>query len=349
MMNPKMKALVESLKTLERVYHPSVLASFPLLSGHLQTGYTTMFKPKEAVIKYEREVISTPDGGTIFLDHHPQKSVTASSTLVVLHGLSGGSDEPYVKELIHRWCVVEGRKAVVFNARGCAGSFLTSPQAYCAAYTGDIEFVVDHILRRGTSGECECGKILMVGFSLGANILTNYLGKLPERHTGAIVAASVVASPFDLQMVDSRLPSLYTSHLVVNLRAMLERNKHVFSRADGSTHHNVDLSASLSAKSVRDFDEYFTRRCFGFTSVDDYYQRGSSSSVVSHVTTPTLYISAADDPICVVEAVPIEGILDSQGGIVVITHTGGHLGWYDINGNKFHLPIIIEFFDKVLE
>lgn len=57
-----------------------------------------------------REFVDTPDGGCVALDWAPTKEGLendATPTLVVLHGLTGGSHESYIR------CLLE----VVINAR----------------------------------------------------------------------------------------------------------------------------------------------------------------------------------------------------------------------------------------
>ncbi|CAG8765068.1 1445_t:CDS:2, partial [Ambispora leptoticha] len=142
-----------------------------LPNGHFQTAYAAYAKFDHIHhIEYERNLIPTPDGGQFSLDWTPtlaEKPFDDTPTIVVLHGLTGGSHESYIR------CVLEvltkpphNYRAVVFNNRGCAKSQLLSPQLYCAAYTDDLRIALEYIQKCIPKA-----KLFAIGFSLGANIL----------------------------------------------------------------------------------------------------------------------------------------------------------------------------------
>ena len=124
-----------------------------LLSGHLQTG--AVLARKGPTIVYDREMLQTGDGGFISLDWLTRSSDASSpnlpgtrreaqTILLVLHGLTGGSQESYVRSLVAAGAV-RGMRVVVMNNRGCAGSSLATPQAYSAAWTSDVRVAVKHL------------------------------------------------------------------------------------------------------------------------------------------------------------------------------------------------------------
>ena len=92
--------------------------------------------------------------------------------LVVLHGLSGGSHELYLRETIAP--LVNGNmdgknwEACIVNARGCARSKVTTGVFFNARATWDyrqtVQWIRDKFPNRPLFG---------LGFSLGANILVN--------------------------------------------------------------------------------------------------------------------------------------------------------------------------------
>ena len=90
----------------------------------------------------------------------------AAPTLIILHGLTGGSHETYVK-----WAIVACRRAgiqcIVMNARGCGGSELATPKCFSAAQTEDIRsttYAVRRLLAPSTH-------LFLAGYSLGAGIM----------------------------------------------------------------------------------------------------------------------------------------------------------------------------------
>lgn len=63
--------------------------------------------------KKNREFVDTPDGGCVALDWAPTKEGLEDDetpTLVVLHGLTGGSHESYIRcllEVVNDICIIQ--------------------------------------------------------------------------------------------------------------------------------------------------------------------------------------------------------------------------------------------------
>jgi predicted alpha/beta-fold hydrolase len=88
-----------------------------------------------------------------------------------------------------------------------------------------------------------------------------------------------------------------------------------------------DAAAAASCSTVREFDEAVTRRSFGFPTVDAYYQASGSAQRLPSVAVPLLCVQAKDDPIAVDHAVPRSAVAANPHVALVVTPSGGHLGW----------------------
>lgn len=89
--------------------------------------------------------------------------------LVTLHGLSGGSHELYLRHVIAPLANEEGGWEVcVINSRGCAMSKITTSVLYNARATWDVRQMVKWLRKKFPNRP-----LFGLGFSLGANILTN--------------------------------------------------------------------------------------------------------------------------------------------------------------------------------
>ncbi len=98
-------------------------------------------------------------------------SLDSKPMLVVLHGLSGGSYEIYLKYVIWPLIQAQGEKqweACVINSRGCAKHKITSPILYNARATWDITQMIPWLRKTFPNRP-----LFGAGFSLGANILVN--------------------------------------------------------------------------------------------------------------------------------------------------------------------------------
>jgi uncharacterized protein len=93
-------------------------------------------------------------------DHRPQ--------LVVLHGLSGGSHEVYLRHAIAPLILEGGWEVCVVNSRGCNKSEITSGVLYNARATWDVRQLVKWLKQNFPNRP-----LFGLGFSLGANMLTN--------------------------------------------------------------------------------------------------------------------------------------------------------------------------------
>ena len=176
-----------------------------LFNGHLQTAWTTI-KSQDIPIYYKRHIFeaddpayagtfavdfarspysgsdeSLPPRTTHFSDDEFAKigSLDSKPMLVVLHGLSGGSHEVYLRHVLAPLLAAEGEEseweACVVNSRGCAKSKITSGVLYNARATWDVRQTVKWLIKTFPNRP-----LFGIGFSLGANILTNVCWNEPS-------------------------------------------------------------------------------------------------------------------------------------------------------------------------
>lgn len=164
-----------------------------LFNCHLQTCWTALTR-QNPLVYYKRAILTAEDPafeGTFTVDFvvppfedvdpalPPRTTYVTQDVLeslgkdddrpmlVMLHGLSGGSHEVYLRHVLDP-LFKDGWEACVVNARGCARSKITSDFLFNARATWDIRQVVKWLReifpRRPLFG---------IGFSLGGNILVN--------------------------------------------------------------------------------------------------------------------------------------------------------------------------------
>ncbi|GLB34977.1 putative alpha/beta hydrolase fold [Lyophyllum shimeji] len=332
-----LRALVESrCQSLFTEFHPL----WWLFNGHLQTIYCVLGDfSKNDPMWYHRKYIRLADGGTLGLDFAPAEDHDAKEdtpVIVVMHGLTGGSYEPYVRAILHRACAPVnkgglGYRAVVINFRGCAGVPVTSPQLYSAGHTDDCRQAVFFISKLYPKAP-----LLGLGFSLGANVLTRYVAE--EGKSCRLASLCALACPWDLEQNNQGLLStflgkhVYSKGMGGNLQNLLKRHaKSLQTNPDHQVAKAMALTLGLKNPTIEEFDDTFTRVAggsrphFPFATAHDYYRWGSSHYVVKDIRVPFLAINAADDP--VVRYVPMDG--GGNGFVVMeLTPSGGHLGWF---------------------
>jgi len=339
---------MSKLTTLGRPYR-----HFPFMGNrHVETIFASFFRSLP-VIKFRRECLRMEDGGTVALDW-PFAGADAelwngelpvnSPVLILLPGLTGGSDDSYVRHMLLR-ARKHGWHSVVFNSRGCADSPVTTPQFYSASFTKDLCQVVKHVAVRFSESN-----IYAVSWSLGANILVRYLGEVAGNCP--LSGAVSLCNPFNLVIADEDFHkgfnNVYDKALARGLRKIYQKHTRLFEGIEGE--YNIPTVAK--ARSVRDFDEGLTRVSFGFKSVDDYYSNSSSSLSIKYVQTSLLCIQAANDPIAPSRGIPWEDIKENPNCLLVVTPNGGHLGWVAGDDAPFGAPwtdpLVMEYLE-VLE
>lgn len=344
------KFLLERLTELKKAYK-----RYPLIvNRHQETIFAALFRALPN-IKFRRECLRMEDGGTVALDWPIigeagcETVVThvgqSSPVLILLPGLTGGSNDTYVRHLLIR-AKRRGWNVVVFNSRGCADSPVTTPKFYSASFTEDTRHVVKYVGALFPSS-----RIYAVGWSLGGNILVRYIGQ--EGGTCPLTGAVSLCNPFNLVMADEDFhkgfSNVYDRSLANALVRIFKKHASLFECMGG----DYNISKAASAKTVRDFDDGLTRVSFGYKSVDDYYYNASSSHSIKDVRIPLLCIQADDDPIAPSRGIPRGEILDNPHCLLVVTPSGGHLGWVAGDEAPFGAPwtdpLVIDYLDLLEE
>ena len=299
-----------------------------ILNGHLMTFFGVLLRPL-LPISFERILLPVDEtGGTIAIDWH-RRPYQGQPILLVLHGLTGGSDNEYVRWMIQCASSKLDLCCVVAHARGCGRSKLTSPKSFCAANTDDVRVSVKYL--RSILGQET--PIFAVGYSLGAGILTKFLG---EEGTGCSLQGAVVCcASFDMLLSNSNLEQWLYSHmynrpLTNNLIRYLKQHEDFFLKTDSAFNRN--LTQAYQSKTLREFDRHIVVPQYGFRDVEHYYTEASSNKWLKSIAIPTLVLSAMDDPICPIVGLPTEDALANAFIITLKTLEGGHVsylqGWW---------------------
>ncbi|RXK38700.1 hypothetical protein M231_04010 [Tremella mesenterica] len=320
-------------------------------SGHFQTIYSVIGDfTKVDKVEYRRTYLRVPDGGTMSLDFAPPNHTALPSEtpiVVICHGITGGSHESYVRSLLVK--VVRpvsegglGLRGVVMNFRACAGTPLTSPQLYSAGTTIDLATTL-HYLRHTYPSAPLHG----VGFSLGASVLSRYLGE--SSSSSLLSSGLVLGCPWDVTAMtvklETHLPTklIYSRALGRNLLALFfrdwEKNKTIWESPSSGMEDYLPKLKEMRKKtfvSLKGVDEVLTSKIGGpkgkglwpFKGADEYYTFASPRQVLDDVKRPLLSINAFDDPIIDGTALPIAEFQASSHVYAAITGPGGHLGWF---------------------
>ncbi|KAL3957554.1 hypothetical protein ACCO45_008132 [Purpureocillium lilacinum] len=328
-----------------------------LFNGHLQTMWTAT-KPHGPQVYYRRKVFEadhktykgtfavdfavepfeetdeTLPRRTVYFTDEQFKSMPSDDSkpmLVILHGLSGGSHEVYLRHVIAPLIGEGGWEVCVVNSRGCARSKISSGVLYNARATWDVRQTINWLHEKFPNRP-----LFGMGFSLGANMLTNYCGE--EGANCLLKAAVVVSNPFNLEISSKMLQNNFVGREIY-LRVMGTAMKQLISghKTEIETFTDLDLAAVEKVTYLHEFDrevQYMPN--LGYPTEYAYYRDASSTDAVLGIRIPFIALNATDDPIAVNEALPYEEFRQNPSTILITTSLGGHLCWFENGGSRWH-------------
>lgn len=282
-----------------------------LRSGHAQTMWAGALR-RGPDVSLEREALPLQDGDHLQLFWGAPAQGPA---VIVLHGLGGSAESPYVRGLL-RELQTRGFQAVVMQFRGAGEHLNAGPRFFHAGAVEDVEATVSHVRQR-LPGR----RTAMVGFSMGGIMTLNWLGAAGGR--AGLDAAITISTPLALAECADYLGSgfrrVYDRHLVRGLRQLVQRKL-------AQQALPVDPTALRRARSLREFDDRITGPLHGFRDAADYYSRCSPTRILGAIQVPTRIIHALDDPFIPASSLPSVRELSPEVRMEV-SERGGHVGF----------------------
>lgn len=241
--------------------------------------------------------------------------------MIILHGLEGSTSSHYVRALM-AGAARRGWGADLLIFRSCGTEMNRTSRLYHSGETRDLDMVVRRVM-----SEAPDAPLLLVGISLGGNVLLKWLGEQHDAVPGQIRAAAAVSVPFDLarssRAINSGFARLYER---VFLRTLLHKAADVQRRHPGALNNDVRV-ATIS--SMWEFDDKVTAPLHGFRGAAHYYQESSSLGWLGRVDVPTLLLSARDDPFLPADVLTrVAEVASENSSLQPEFHArGGHVGF----------------------
>jgi len=272
-----------------------------------------------------REVLPTPDGDELVLDH--VDGTRDDAHLILLHGLEGSSNSVYMQGLLDLARKAE-LPATAMNFRWCARDpndlSIMIPNRTARLYHSGETTDLDHLVRT-IRARFPRRKLVAFGGSLGGNALLKWLGENPAEHR--LHAAATASVPYDLgagaRHLETFVGRLYTRHFVKTLGRKAIRKKAEFPEAAAG----IDIDRTLRATTFYEFDESATAPLHGFASAEDYWERSSSIRFLHAIEVPVLCVSAEDDPFLPAWVLDEAARVAAPSVELIRTKRGGHLGF----------------------
>ena len=271
-------------------------------------------------VAYDRERIRTPDDDFLDLDWLRQG---AKRVVVISHGLEGNTSRAYIRGMAQAF-YNENFDVLTWNFRGCSGEVNKQLRFYHSGATDDFDCVLQHAITKGYE------EIILVGFSLGGNMMLKYLGeKDPRPQIKKAVAFSV---PMELHSSCLKIskPSnwVYSNRFLNSLKAKVIAKSHI--------RQELDIKDIQKIKTLIDFDDRYTAPLHGYSNAVDYYQRCSSVNFLKSIKTPTLIVNAKNDPFLSPACYPHQLLNEHAWVRFEVPGFGGHVGFAQFTKNGLY-------------
>ena len=314
--NSKIEEIIQKSNLKSFKFKPSFF--FPISPLQLFNLSRTKVKPNYK-ISVERKFIGN---NGVCLDWIKYEGINNENKpiLIIFPGLTGCIDDPYVINIANECITKGGFNTCIYQMRVLSEK-LKVEKKYLFLID-DIDEALDEI--RKAYGESI--NIYGIGFSYGANQLVKYLGQKNYKKK-KINAAVSISNPYEF-IISSRLGlnKLYNRMLLMFLQKVVVKTRKNLEII------NLDVDFILKTNDLKDFDDFYTAKIFGFKSADGYYRSVSSVNEMSNINVPLLCISAKDDQICFEESIPYDDIKLNPNIALLHTSHGTHSAFIENNG-----------------
>jgi predicted alpha/beta-fold hydrolase len=255
--------------------------------------------------------VSDPRLGSVALTARLSEPKDAHRLLVLIHGLGGSSQSPYLRpanSLAH----AHGVATLRLNLRGAD---LRGADFYHAGLSADLHQVVAHERLPGYS------QIFVLGYSLGGHMSLRFASETRDRRVRRV---ATLCAPLDLargaQCFDSARAAVYRGYVLRSLKRMY--------RAVTLRHPSgIPANEADRIPTILEWDERIVAPRHGYASAADYYAKASAGPILGQIEVPTLIAYARQDPM-----VPLETLTDALRGRSQRVATweiprGGHIGF----------------------
>lgn len=238
-------------------------------------------------------------------------------TLVAIHGMGGSSASNYMLGLSHK-AYREGWNAVLLDLYN-RNRALPRPTIFHSGSSGEVGDILAKL-----AGKRGLREFLLVGVSMGGNILLKLLGEWGASAPVEVRAAAAVSPLVDLtvswQLLERPSNLLFQHYFVRRLKELIKPHRQRLAPF-------VHFDALMQIRTVREFDELFTAPLGGFRDVFDYYQKASALPWLANIHIPTVVIHAQDDPLLPWEPLTRPHVCANSSLLVHLTPQGGHVGF----------------------
>jgi len=329
------KFLEEFLKRAPELELPYVPTRFWGFSGHIQTIIQGVISRLHCpLVNGHRVSLKLTDGATVTYDlyhaieQHPEHG---DFTLAICPGIGNNSESVYIRRVVYN-AQLHGYRVCVLNHIGTLATVpVTSPRIFMYGNTADYAAMIKDLVRRFPTT-----KVISVGFSMGGNLITKYLGE-PRVKPKNVVAGLSVCQGYDAKKAMELLLEwkgfrrLYIYAMTENMKSIIRRWHNALFTDEIKKKLGITERQVYSSATLLELDDIYTRRLAGFKNLPDFYNAMSCKHHLHNIKVPVVFINSADDPIVPPPLLEIvrDAALKNPNMIFIEQKFGGHLGFYE--------------------
>ncbi|KPP63903.1 abhydrolase domain-containing protein 2-A-like, partial [Scleropages formosus] len=340
--------LLKSCSLLTKEYIPPLLWG---KSGHLQTAlYGKLGRVSSPHPHGHRKYLPMEDGATAtfdlfepLADHQTGDDVT----MVICPGIGNHSEKHYIRTFVD-YSQKQGYRCAVLNHLGALPNIeLTSPRVFTYGCTWEFGAMVGYIKKAYPQTH-----LVVVGFSLGGNIVCKFLGENCNNQERVLCCVSVCQGYSALRAQETFLQwdqcrRFYNFLMADNMKRIILSHRGILFGMSSSKMKDADMSRLYTATSLMQIDDNIMRKFHGYSSIKEYYEKESCVHYLHNVDVPLLLVNSADDPLVHQSLLTIPHTLAEKKPNVMFALTlhGGHLGFFE---GAVLFPEPLTWMDKVI-
>ncbi|KAK9700743.1 alpha/beta hydrolase fold [Popillia japonica] len=295
-------------------YIPTRLWGF---SGHVQTIlHSIIGRVKCPWPIGERVYLVLQDSTTLTYDvYQPLDTVYEDEiTIAICPGIGNTSESVYVRTFVH-WAQCHGYRCAVLNHVGALRSVpVTGPRIFSYGNTNDFHEMLLNVMAKHPSS-----KIVCVGFSLGGNLVTKYMGEIERNRPGNIIGGISICQGYNaiegtkLLLNWQNFRRFYLYIMTENMKNIILRHRTVLLSDENKNKLQLNEHEIISAATLPELDDAYTKKVHNFNTITELYAWSSNDPIIPE--------NLLD---------PIRNFAETRNNALYLELAhGGHLGFYE--------------------
>ena|SRR5437764_5108879 len=316
-----MERVVGNTRHAEKNFEPHPLLRNP----HVATAVAACWLRTVPAALVTERFFEVEPGTQLLAKCHWHKSRRRHPTLVLVHGLEGSSESPYMLGIAEK-AFEAGFNVLRVNQRNCGGTEHLTPTLQNCGLSQDYRAILQELITCDALAE-----LFFAGYSVGGNLVLKMAGELGGSAPKQLRGVCAVSPCLDLASCSNgsglARNFLYEWYFLRCLKSTLGKKAKLFPE-------RYRVGALPRVWSLREWHEAVTAPACGYKDATEYYQEASALRVVGQIRVPTLMVTAQDDPFIPFESFRHPAIAGNRFITLIAPERGGHCAFISRNGGR---------------